>query len=178
VLRGGAIGRQQLRRYTFLQLPVPPAQSGYATGRDRIRAVVARNKGDRNMTINPKLLAAVCTAGLFAATAFAMAPGEHEWLEAFDADRNGLFNPTEIEAAAGRIFARADADGDGRITAQEARALHEGRGPRELDGDTDGDGALSLAEFRTDIRRHVQAADANRDGQLSMQELEAMHGRR
>ena len=130
------------------------------------------------MNLNPKLLAAACTAGLFAATAFAMAPDEHDWMKAFDTDRNGVFSPTEIDAAVDRIFDRVDADRDGRVTAAEARAMHEGRGPRELDGDTDGDGALSLAEFRVDIRRHIQSADANSDGQRSMGELEAMHRRR
>lgn len=127
------------------------------------------------MEIKSKLVAAGCTLGLFAATAYAMSPDEHEWLEAFDADRNGLFSPAEIDRAAERIFAQADANGDGRVSAGESRALHRDRG--DLDGDANRDGALTLAEFRADIRGHIGAADANRDGQLSMSEIEAMHRR-
>ena len=132
------------------------------------------------MEINSKLIAIGCTAGLFAATAFAMAPGAHEQLEAFDLDRNGLFSPAEIDSAGEQIFARADANRDGRLTPEELRALHGGAGHHDAGpsgADSDGDGATTRTEFVAHLRQHVGRADANRDGQLSMDEIEAMHRR-
>ena len=129
------------------------------------------------MQINSKLFALGCTAILFGATAFAIAPDAHEQLEAFDLDRNGLFSPAEIDSAAEQIFARADANRDGRVTPEELHAMHggaEGHGERHQ-GEVQG--PMTLAEFRDHLRRHVAEADANRDGQLSMDEIEAMHRR-
>ena len=127
------------------------------------------------MEMKSSLLAAGLTMGLFAAAAFAVSPGEHEWLESFDTDRNGLFTAAELDRAAEGIFARADANRDGSVSADEFRSIHRGRG--DLDGDANRDGALTLTEFKADVRQHVAAADANRDGQLSMSEIEAMHRR-
>ena len=131
------------------------------------------------MQISSKLIAAGCTASLFAAAAFAVSPRSHEWLERFDGDRNGLFSPAEIDGAAEQLFREVDADGNGQLTVTEARNLHAraGGGEPRMDGDTDNDGALSLTEFRAHVRQHIGVADANRDGQLSMSEIEAMHRR-
>jgi hypothetical protein len=137
------------------------------------------------MEINSKLIAIGCTAVLFAATAFAMAPGSHEQLEAFDLDHNGLFSPAEIDSAGAQIFARADTNRDGRLTPEEITALHGGTGHHGAghhdagmsEGDSDADGAMTRTEFVAHLRGHVGQADANHDGQLSMDEMEAMHRR-
>jgi hypothetical protein len=42
---------------------------------------------------------------------------------------------------------------------------------------SEGDGAMTRTEFVAHLRRHVGQADANHDGQLSMDEMEAMHQR-
>jgi hypothetical protein len=130
------------------------------------------------MEINSKLIAIGCTAGLFAATAFAIAPGAHEQLKAFDLDRNGLFSSAEIDSAGEQIFARADTDRDGRLTPEEMRALHGGAGHHDAgESHSGGHGAMTRSEFVAHLRQHVGQADANRDGQLSMDEIEAMHRR-
>ena len=128
------------------------------------------------MQINSKLAALGCTTMLFAATAFAMAPGEHEGLERFDSDRNGQFSLAEIDRAVEQMFNRADANHDGQISREEARALHgDHGGSGALDGDANGDGVLTLAEFQAHAREHFSRADADHNGQLSMGEMEAMH---
>ena len=133
------------------------------------------------MEINSKLIAIGCTAVLFAATAFAMAPGGHEQLKAFDLDNDGLFSPAEIDSAGAQLFVRADANRDGRLTPEEMRALHGGAGHHGAGhheaGMSEGDGAMTRTEFVAHLRRHVGQADANHDGQLSMDEMEAMHRR-
>lgn len=131
------------------------------------------------MEINSKLIAIGCTAVLFAATAFAMAPGAHEQLMAFDLDHNGLFSPAEIDSAGAQIFARADANRDGRLTPEEMRALHGGAGHQGAGHHGAGmsEGAMTRTEFVAHLRQHVGQADANHDGQLSMDEMEAMHRR-
>jgi hypothetical protein len=129
------------------------------------------------MKIDPRILALGCTGLLFATAAYALAPGPHEMLERFDANRDGLFSPAEIDAAIAGIYAHVDRDHDGRLTANELRAFHGGAQPGKdgVDGDADGDGAVSLAEFTAHARGHIAAADSNGDGQLSMAEMEAMH---
>jgi hypothetical protein len=44
-----------------------------------------------------------------------------------DADRNGMVNRAEIEAAADRRFATADLDRDGRLDKVELTSLRQGR---------------------------------------------------
>ena len=128
------------------------------------------------MNINPRLISIGLTAGLFGAAAFALAPGQHERLEAFDLDRNGRFSMAEVDRAAADIFARADADRDGTLTVAERRALHgasAGGEGRHADGEDEG--PMRLAAFQAHLRQHATAADTNRDGELSMAEIEAMH---
>ena len=124
------------------------------------------------------LIAAGLTGALFAATAFALVPGQHPGFEQFDLDRDGVFSAAEIERASAQIFERVDTNRDGRLDVAEAGAMHgrPGRGGA-LDADADRDGAVTLAEFRADIGRHIATADTNRDGQLSIAEIEAMHRR-
>jgi hypothetical protein len=132
------------------------------------------------MQINSKFVALGLTTVMFAATAYAMAPGDHEWFERFDTDRNGQFSPAEIDSALSQMFARADSNRDGRLTLDEARAFHGAHsdhpGPGRLDGDANRDGFLTLAEFQARARDHLTRADADHNGQLSMSEVEAMHG--
>jgi Ca2+-binding EF-hand superfamily protein len=45
--------------------------------------------------------------------------------------------------------------------------------------DNDGDGSVSLQEFRTAHERIFKAMDANKDGRLTLEEIQAfMHGTR
>jgi Ca2+-binding EF-hand superfamily protein len=125
-----------------------------------------------------------------------------------DADNNGQISQEEAVNAAnmavGGLFFAADANGDGKVTKDEARAVREWVAERQpalrilaqrvrqnqggdsqnnpLRGaanllDSDNDKELSATEVRDAVKTAVQtafaAADTNRDGQLSPDELNA-----
>jgi Ca2+-binding EF-hand superfamily protein len=127
--------------------------------------------------MTPKQIALGGTFALFAAAAYAAAPEPHEQVRAFDRDGDGVFSDAEIDQAAEQLFTRADADRDGRLAVEEMRALHpEGAGHGETREHHGGSMAnLTLAGFRTHMRERLSRADANRDGQISVAEIEAMH---
>ena len=140
---------------------------------------------------------------LAAAAAFALAPDRpHGPMAMFDADNNQVLTLAEVRQGARTMFAKIDADKDGRATEEELRAHHEamgkgrghggrgkyghkggeggpGRGgphrggPMEMD--KDGDGALTLAEVDAGLGAHFTAADANRDGSVTQAEMDAAH---
>lgn len=74
------------------------------------------------------------------------------------------------------VFAMLDADGDGRLTAQELRAAREQQVAR-FDGD--GDGRLSAAEYQAwwldaaqqRLGRQFRADDGDGDGAITVEEL-------
>jgi 5-hydroxyisourate hydrolase-like protein (transthyretin family) len=124
-----------------------------------------------------------------AAAAFAFAPEGHDPMAMFDKDGNGSISLAEIRQGAQAMFRKVDANNDGRISADEMRAHHRMMGPhhrgpdgahREAPGgrlhmDADGDGAVTLAELQGQIEQHFAQADANRDGSISREEMEAAH---
>ncbi|HEX8222813.1 MAG TPA: hypothetical protein VF605_03240 [Allosphingosinicella sp.] len=118
----------------------------------------------------------------------------------FDSDSNGAISLAEARAGAAKMFAGADADKDGRVTHEEMRTFHgkmgghhrggghggshggppphakgEGKpgGPMHLD--SDGDGAITLAEAQGGIERHFGELDSNRDGSINEAEMRAAH---
>ncbi len=117
----------------------------------------------------------------------------------FDSDSNGAISLAEARAGAAKMFAGADANKDGRATHEEIMAYHgkmgdhrggghkgghggrgghggpsgPGGGPMHLD--SDGDGALTLAETDAGIQRHFGEIDTNRDGSITAAEMEAVH---
>ena len=87
----------------------------------------------------------------------------------------------EFDAAREGVFARIDANGDGRLTLSELRDLRpEGGGSRRRPGrealgnlravDLNNDRAVSLGEFRAASAGRFLQADANRDGALGRDE--------
>jgi hypothetical protein len=114
----------------------------------------------------------------------------------FDSDSNGAITLAEARAGAAKMFEGADSNRDGRATHEEMMAFHgkmgahhkgghgdkagrgghgekRGKGPMHLD--SDGDGALTLAEAQSGIEAHFAKIDSNRDGSIDEAEMRAAH---
>jgi hypothetical protein len=130
--------------------------------------------------------AAALTAG--GATLYAQAGRLHGPMKHFDADANGAVTLAEARTGAARMFAGADADKDGRVTHDEMRAFHGKMGGHHRGGhkgggkpggpmhlDSDGDGAITLAEAQSGIESHFAKIDADRNGSVTEAEMRAAH---
>jgi Ca2+-binding EF-hand superfamily protein len=110
----------------------------------------------------------------------------HERLKAADTNNDGMISREEAKALP-RIaeqFDAIDANRDGFITLDELRAYHqahkgEQRGEMWKTLDANGDGKLSREEVAGHPRlaKEFDAIDANKDGFLSPDELQAARGR-
>jgi len=135
----------------------------------------------------------LATAFAAIATAAAAQPGREPPNP--DTDRDGKVTLAEFKATQGdrqtRMFARMDANKDGKITQAEAdtaakRAEAAGRtGPNGgppggmlMRLDANKDGAVTKAEMAAMTDRRFQMADTNKDGWLSKGELLMMRQRR
>lgn len=110
-----------------------------------------------------------------------------------DANGDGMLNKAEAAALprVAKHFDEIDADHNGQITPDELRAFHEKRraaGGKERGGraqnwkklDTDGDGRISREEAKAAPRlsEHFDAIDANKDGYITAEEMQAAHAKR
>jgi Ca2+-binding EF-hand superfamily protein len=112
-------------------------------------------------------------------------PGAAERWAAHDTDGDGAISLAEAQANAPRLardFATFDADGDGKITRAEMHTVRsETREERQAraqeryrETDTNGDGAIDLAEAQAGMPRAAQnfgAIDADGNGQLTREEM-------
>jgi hypothetical protein len=153
---------------------------------------------DKEMHMTSKMKIGFFAAGAFALTAGAAAlnarSGELRGpMAKFDADSNGAITLAEARTGAATMFAGADVDKDGRATREEMMAFHgrmgdQHRGGRHKGGpggpggkggpmhlDSDGDGALTLAEAQSGIDAHFAKIDSNRDGSIDEAEIRAAH---
>ncbi len=144
--------------------------------------------------------AAVAAALLAGGAALYANTGMRGPMAHFDSDGNGAITLAEARAGAAKMFAGADSDKDGRVTQEEMRAFHgkmgahhrgkdkggdHGGRPSHAGGDrkpggpmhldSDGDGALTLAETQSGIERHFGEIDSNRDGSVTEAEMRAAH---
>jgi hypothetical protein len=141
--------------------------------------------------------AAALTAG--AAALYAQSGALRGPMAKFDADSSGTVTLAEARTGVAAMFAGADSNKDGRATREEMMAFHgkmgghhkgrrgdagghgdegghrdrAGKGPMHLD--SDGDGALTLAEAQNGIEAHFAKIDSNRDGSIDEAEFRAAH---
>ncbi|HTJ18233.1 MAG TPA: hypothetical protein VL494_15730 [Steroidobacteraceae bacterium] len=99
-------------------------------------------------------------------------------LEQADANHDGKVTKQEYNDARAALFARMDRNGDGFIDDADSREGANERGQRAaaaLRGriDTNGDGKVSKDEFVNAPTMMFDKFDANKDGVLDAQELEA-----
>ena len=99
-------------------------------------------------------------------------------LEQADANHDGKVTKQEYNDARAALFARMDRNGDGFIDDADSREGANERGQRSaaaLRGriDTNGDGKVSKDEFVNAPTMMFDKFDANKDGVLDAQELEA-----
>jgi hypothetical protein len=146
--------------------------------------------------------AAALTAG--GAALYAQSGALRGPMAKFDSNSDGAVSLAEARTGVATMFAGADVNKDGRATHEEMMAFHgkmgghhrggdkgrDGdrgghgdkgghagpggkRGPMHLD--SDGDGALTLAEAQNGIETHFAKIDSNRDGSVDAAEIRAAH---
>jgi hypothetical protein len=112
-------------------------------------------------------------------------PGPGGMLMRADANHDGIITREEFTADVDQRFAAADANHDGKITADEREAMRANRGGGPGGGggrmggraDTDGDGAISLAEQHAQATQRFDMIDANHDGRVDQAEQDMIRER-
>jgi Ca2+-binding EF-hand superfamily protein len=102
-------------------------------------------------------------------------------LEAYDANHDGIIARSEMEAGLRVDFAKADVNHDGKLDADEARAVNAER--LEADQSTasplvdwNHDGFIDFSEFAATARSLFDQMDLDGDGKLTQKELHPPRG--
>lgn len=129
------------------------------------------------------LFALAMLAGPFAWAGHGGHGGDRHF-DKMDTNGDGLISAAEHAAGATAKFAKMDLDGSGTTDADEIVAAHEQmRKDREAEMaaekvrklDANGDGVVSSAEFGGAMQARFANADADKDGNLSKDEMKAAH---
>lgn len=113
-----------------------------------------------SMVLRNLAFAASCLLLATGASAQTAAPADtmsSESFMVFDLDGSGDVDAIEFGIAMGYAFTEADADSDGKLTAEEAAKLG-----LPASADANGDGSVDLVEYLVVVRKDFIAAD--RDG--------------
>lgn len=112
-----------------------------------------------------KLALGISAAALVCAGA-AVAADRSDRGHGMDADGNGVTTRTEVQASAAKMFAMMDANKDGRIDESD-RTLRQTQRRDEMFArlDTDGNGAISKAEFNAMSAMHGKRGDHGGDAE-------------
>ena len=109
-----------------------------------------------------------------------------EFIKRFDKNGDGVLTRDELPPRLAAVFARIDANKDGKLDKKEVAVLirvlrqrqEQGQGPGEqavkrlLDRlDTNKDGKISKAEAKGPVAKNFERLDTNKDGYLDRQEL-------
>lgn len=137
------------------------------------------------------IMAAAMTLGLTGCGLFGNRPPPHREetefhpprsiLEAYDANHDGIITRSEMEAGLRADFAKADVNHDGKLDADEARAVNALR--LETDQSTasplvdwNHDGFIDFSEFAATARSLFDQMDLDGDGRLTQKELHPPRG--
>ena len=93
-----------------------------------------------------------------------------------DTDKDGKLSRAEVAKMPDPMFARLDANHDGFLTPDELAQGHRGHGEKGfLRADTNGDGVISRDEALARSDKRFARLDGNGDGVLTQEEMQAHH---
>ncbi len=129
---------------------------------------------------NFAIILSVIGIGVVAASAQAADHGKgHGQWDQLDANGDGKITADEMNAKHADFFAKADGDGDGAITREEMEAFHIARRAEHMQkrsGDSNGDGVVDRSEYIEAAGERFDRLDKDGDGVLSKDEMRAHHG--
>jgi Ca2+-binding EF-hand superfamily protein len=99
-----------------------------------------------------------------------------KFIERFDKDKNGTVELAELPEHKQKWLGKADANKDGRLTADELKSAAEAR-HREMFQrvDKNSDGALTADEVGEGHWERIRVADADSDSRITMAEMQKAH---
>lgn len=170
----------------LIAVPVLAAPGGAAKGDADGNGVLARTEAQAAATAQFAKMDANKDGKLDAADRAAKrAERQAKMFASLDADSSGSISKAEWDQHSADRAAKRAARGEKRAASGEAgegkrhgmrghRGGHHGMGGRMMGrADTDGDKAISQAEFQTAALARFDAADANKDGQVTAEERQA-----